>query len=45
METRANYALIGAFTLAVIVVSFAFVYWLSGNGRSSGGTRAPLPRA
>lgn len=38
METRANYALIGAFTLAVIVVSFVFVYWLSGTGRSSSGT-------
>lgn len=29
METRANYAIIGLFTLAVIVGCFAFVYWLS----------------
>ena len=27
METRANYVLIGAFTLAVIVGAFGFVYW------------------
>jgi phospholipid/cholesterol/gamma-HCH transport system substrate-binding protein len=32
METRARYALIGLFTLAVIVVGFAFVYWLNGAG-------------
>ncbi len=38
METRANYALIGAFTFVVIAVGFIFVYWLSGTGRSSGGT-------
>ncbi|MGD9543923.1 MAG: MlaD family protein [Methylocystis sp.] len=30
METRANYALIGAFTLAVAVAAFLFVYWFSG---------------
>lgn len=30
METRANYALIGAFTLAVAFAAFAFVYWFSG---------------
>ncbi len=30
METRANYALIGAFTLAIIVGAFGFVYWFSG---------------
>ena len=28
METRARYALIGFFTLAVIVAVFVFVYWL-----------------
>lgn len=39
METRANYALIGAFTLAVIAVGFIFVYWLAGPGRSSAGTQ------
>ena len=30
METRANYALIGFFTLAVIAGAFGFVYWFSG---------------
>jgi len=30
METRANYALIGAFTLAVVFGAFGFVYWFSG---------------
>ncbi|MBI5012061.1 MAG: MCE family protein, partial [Methylocystis sp.] len=30
METRANYALIGAFTLAVAFAAFLFVYWFSG---------------
>ncbi|GGC84292.1 MlaD family protein [Chelatococcus reniformis] len=30
METRANYALIGIFTLAVIAAGFLFVYWFSG---------------
>ncbi|MDP2356844.1 MAG: MlaD family protein [Beijerinckiaceae bacterium] len=29
METRANYALIGAFTLAVLGAAFMFVYWFS----------------
>lgn len=33
METRANYALIGAFTLAVIAAAFGFVYWFSGGDR------------
>ncbi len=32
METRARYALIGAFMLAVILASFAFVYWLDNKG-------------
>lgn len=36
METRANYALIGLFTLAVVVVSFLFVFWVSNPGRSTG---------
>ncbi|GJE59899.1 MlaD family protein [Methylobacterium trifolii] len=31
METRANYALIGAFTIAVILAGFGFVFWLSGG--------------
>ena len=32
METGARYALIGAFMLAVIAASFAFVYWLENKG-------------
>jgi phospholipid/cholesterol/gamma-HCH transport system substrate-binding protein len=32
METRARYALIGLFMLAVIAGSFAFVYWLENKG-------------
>ena len=32
METRARYALIGSFILAVIAASFAFVYWLENKG-------------
>lgn len=31
METKANYALIGAFTLAVISAAFLFVFWFSGG--------------
>lgn len=34
METRANYALIGAFTLAVIAAGFLFVWWFTGAGKS-----------
>jgi phospholipid/cholesterol/gamma-HCH transport system substrate-binding protein len=34
METRANYALIGAFTLAAIFAAFGFVYWFSGPSQS-----------
>ncbi len=33
METRANYALIGLFTIAVIAAAFGFVYWFSGGER------------
>jgi phospholipid/cholesterol/gamma-HCH transport system substrate-binding protein len=32
METRARYALIGLFMLAVILASFGFVYWLDNKG-------------
>jgi phospholipid/cholesterol/gamma-HCH transport system substrate-binding protein len=32
METRANYALIGLFTLAVIAAGFGFVYWFHRGG-------------
>ena len=35
METRANYALIGAFTLTVLVCAFGFVYWFSGAEKTS----------
>jgi phospholipid/cholesterol/gamma-HCH transport system substrate-binding protein len=37
METRANYVLIGSFTLAVIAAAFAFIYWFSSLGQ--GGVR------
>jgi phospholipid/cholesterol/gamma-HCH transport system substrate-binding protein len=36
METRANYALIGLFTLAVIAAGFGFVFWFSGGDRGQG---------
>jgi phospholipid/cholesterol/gamma-HCH transport system substrate-binding protein len=40
METKANTALIGAFTLVVLALGFVFIYWLA---RSSGDTSdAPL---
>ncbi|HRE22186.1 MAG TPA: MlaD family protein, partial [Rhabdaerophilum sp.] len=32
MENRANYALVGLFTLAVIAGAFAFVYWFKRAG-------------
>ncbi|MBK9081763.1 MAG: MCE family protein [Rhizobiales bacterium] len=35
METRANYALIGAFTIAVIAAGFLFVYWFTGGAKSN----------
>jgi len=40
METRANYATIGLFTLGVIIACFAFVYWLARYDES--GTRRPM---
>jgi phospholipid/cholesterol/gamma-HCH transport system substrate-binding protein len=36
METRANYALIGAFTLAIVACAFGFVFWFSGAEKPSG---------
>jgi len=36
METRANYALIGVFTLAIIASAFAFVMWFSGGDKPGG---------
>jgi phospholipid/cholesterol/gamma-HCH transport system substrate-binding protein len=38
METRANYALIGVFTLAVVAAAFGFVLWFSGAEKSGGRT-------
>ena len=32
METRANYLLIGIFTLAVIAAAFGFVFWFQNLG-------------
>jgi phospholipid/cholesterol/gamma-HCH transport system substrate-binding protein len=32
METKASYILTGAFTLAVIVGAFGFIFWFHGNG-------------
>jgi phospholipid/cholesterol/gamma-HCH transport system substrate-binding protein len=40
METRANYVVIGAFTLAVIAAAFGFVFWFSGS--DSGQRRTPV---
>ena len=39
METRANYVLIGAFTLAAVVGAFLFIMWIAGYG-AAGGHRA-----
>ena len=36
METRANYAVIGAFTLAIVAGAFAFVFWFSGGEKPLG---------
>ena len=38
METRANYAMIGLFTLGVIAAAFLFVWWAAGRD-----TRSQLP--
>ncbi|MGU3537040.1 MlaD family protein [Methylobacterium sp. A54F] len=34
METRANYALIGAFTIAIVLAGFGFAFWLKGGSSS-----------
>ncbi len=36
METRANFVLIGAFTLAAIIGAFLFLMWIVGYGTGSG---------
>jgi phospholipid/cholesterol/gamma-HCH transport system substrate-binding protein len=38
METRANYVLIGVFTLAVVAAAFGFVLWFSGAEKPGGRT-------
>lgn len=40
METKANYTLVGVFTLIVMVAAFGFVYWMATFGKS--GTTAQL---
>jgi phospholipid/cholesterol/gamma-HCH transport system substrate-binding protein len=35
METKANYALVGGFTLAVIAAAFGFVFWFSGPSKTA----------
>jgi phospholipid/cholesterol/gamma-HCH transport system substrate-binding protein len=40
METKANYAIVGFFTMLVIGAAFGFVYWMAEYGR--GGQMAPL---
>jgi len=37
METRANYTLIGAFTLAVVLGAFLFIFWFSGGPNKQAG--------
>ena len=34
METRANFVLIGAFTLAAVLGAFLFIMWIAGYGAS-----------
>ncbi|WFR97000.1 MlaD family protein [Rhizobium tumorigenes] len=40
METRANYTIVGIFTVLVIAAAFGFVYWMAEYGR--GGTMTEL---
>jgi phospholipid/cholesterol/gamma-HCH transport system substrate-binding protein len=40
METKANTALIGAFTLVVLALGFVFIYWLARGGEQA--TNVPL---
>jgi phospholipid/cholesterol/gamma-HCH transport system substrate-binding protein len=32
METRANYIIVGIFTLVALVAAFAFIYWTAAIG-------------
>ena len=41
METKANYIVTGAFTLAVIVGAFGFIFWVQ-NGAGGGGERSAI---
>ncbi len=34
METKANYTIVGFFTVLVIAAAFGFVYWMAEYGRS-----------
>lgn len=40
METRANYAIVGFFTVLVVLAAFGFVYWMQAYGRE--GKMEPL---
>ena len=40
METKANYVVTGAFTLAVIVGAFGFMFWFQSTGGN--GARPPI---
>ena len=40
METKANYAIVGFFTVLVVLAAFAFVYWMQVYGRE--GRMEPL---
>ncbi len=40
METKANYSIVGFFTVLVIVATFGFIYWMAEYGR--GGPMSPL---
>ncbi len=45
METRANYAIVGLFTVLVILSAFGFVYWMSqvGGGGETGKLMVRIP--
>ncbi|MCM2293718.1 MCE family protein [Allorhizobium sp. BGMRC 0089] len=40
METKANYSLVGFFTVLVVLAAFGFIYWMAEYGR--GGPTLPL---